>query len=110
MQGSNHGRPQWWQIMPNGLPDNWQFDTVVLVPQPVPNTADISPGHAGDSLLGFGAEANCRFADDLQLALYRGNSFWIFTEGVKIHAMRETPDHLDRFGNIAQRFVRVLKR
>ena len=45
--------------------------------------------------------------DNLQFTFYGGDSFWIFTESVKIHALSEAPDHLNGVGNVEQRPVQV---
>jgi hypothetical protein len=100
---AKHSGLQGRQVIANGLPNYRQFDSLVLVPEPVANAPHIPPGRTGDPFLGYRSETDCGFTDDLKLALDRRYGFWIFAECFEVHAERELLDHVNRIHNVAKR-------
>jgi hypothetical protein len=65
------------QIILNRIPDSFNFNIVVLVPQPISDTANLSPSNTGAQNLGVILQPNSGLADDEHFALDGSLGFFV---------------------------------
>ena len=75
---------------------------VILVPEPIADSADIAPGKTGAQHLSLITQPDRRFADHLQLAFDRCYGFCVGAECLRIHALSKMLDRGYRMGNVTE--------
>ena len=101
-QRAKNSRFELRQVVCNRFPDHRQFDSIVLVTQPVPQTSDVPPQGTRSDLFGIVPKPNRSLTDDLKFALDGCHSFGILTERVEINVKRKLLDHLNGVQNIPE--------
>jgi len=91
------------QIILYGIPYCRDIEPVILVAQPVPNPSNITPGLSGANNLCRVAQANRRFANQLQLSLHSGEGLWVRSKSLQVHAQGKLLDQSNAVEDVLQR-------
>lgn len=82
------------KIAYNREPHSLHVYAVVLMPNPIPNAADVASWHLRYQVWSLLAKPYSRFANHQQLTFYRCYCFRVAPEFLEGHAARELLDHL----------------
>src|SRR5439155_13078481 len=88
----------------------FDIDAIILMPEPVPNPANVAPRQTRTYRLRPLTEAHRRFADYLQFAFYSRYRLWIFPECIEVHVPCELLDGGNRIAYVSERQGVLTKR
>src|SRR6185437_4042515 len=90
------------QIVGDGVPDVFAVYAVVLMPEPIADSANIAPWHACAENFGGVTQPNGSLANDEKLSFHGCLGFEILAVSLDVHSAHEFVDGFNAFANVAE--------